>query len=768
MNTTFKIMKNELTKLFCSPIAWIVLVIFFFHCGSSFCEAIEPNLRWKAQGYDLETLTFDLFVGYRGLFKVMLDKIFMYFPLLTMGILSKEYSDGSIYLLFSSPISNRKIVWGKYLALVVFSLTFIAIFALFIIYSRMIVPDLDMGMVLAGLLGFFLLCCAYSAIGLFMSSLTSYQVVAAIGTFAVFALLNNIGSFGQEYPLLREITYWFSLNNRTSYFVYGMIRSEDVIYFLVIIAMFLSLTLTKLHYDRTKRSTFVKVGRYLAIIAVAVAIGYVSSRPKMMGYCDLTATKSNTLTPASQEIMKQLDGPMTITSYVNLMDKSVYYGLPRNFKNDTKMFDNYRRFKPEIKLKYVYYYHDCDNPQLDVRFPNQPDVDERAKIIAKGYRLKLESFLTPGQIDSLVDLSGEEYFFTREISYNGKSSFIRMFDDMQQYPSEAEITAAMRRLNDKNPPVLAFAAGNGERSIYKKGDRDFYTFGRNIRMRHALENQGFNSIELDLETVETVPDNILALILGDPQRPYSEHALGLIKDYISRGGNMVIAASEESREFLNPVAAELGLIFLDGIIVKEQEQNSPEFLVCNISPGAGSISPNYQYLKSRGFQITSPRSIPLGQFENKGYTFYPVFNTDSTGCWIEKTTKDFIDDVPVFEPEKGDMEWNNQPLMVGAVRQVGDKTQKIIVLSNAECVSNSELGISRKGISAANFYLVLEPARWFTDGQYPVNVGRPKGKDNVIKTNYDKLGLHKAVFVWFFPLLMVAIGAWIVIRRQRK
>ncbi|MBP9986849.1 MAG: hypothetical protein KBT44_02855, partial [Bacteroidales bacterium] len=67
-------MKNELRMLFCSPIAWIVLVIFFFHCGSTFCESIEPQLRWKAQGYGLETLTADLFIGWRGLFTVMLDK----------------------------------------------------------------------------------------------------------------------------------------------------------------------------------------------------------------------------------------------------------------------------------------------------------------------------------------------------------------------------------------------------------------------------------------------------------------------------------------------------------------------------------------------------------------------------------------------------------------------------------------------------------------------------------------------------------------------
>ena len=768
MDTTSKIMKNELRMLFCSPIAWIVLVIFFFHCGSTFCEAIEPQLRWKAQGYGLETLTADLFVGWRGLFTVMLDKIFIYFPLLTMGIMSKEYSGGSISLLYSSPVSNRKIVWGKYLALVVFSLSFIAILTLFTLTSFALVPHLDLGMVLAGLLGFFLLCCAYSAIGLFMSCLTSYQVVAAIGTFAVLAVLNNVGNIGQEYPLVREITYWLSINGRTSNFVRGLINSEDVIYFIVIIAMFLALTLTKLHFDRTKKGALVKVARYVAIIAVACAIGYVSSRPKMMAYADLTRGKTNTLTPASQEIMKKLDGPMTITTYVNLMDNNFFYAVPRQFKTDSKIFTQYQRFKPELELKYVYYYHDCDNKDLDNRFPNNKDLEYRAQVLAKGYRMKLEKFLTPSQIDSLVDLSGEEYYLTREISYNGKKSYVRMFEDMQRYPSEAEISAAMRRLTDDVPPVIAFASGNGERSIYKKGDRDFYTFGRNITMRSALVNQGFDNAELDLNAVDSIPSSYLALVLGDPQTPYTEHELAVIKDYIARGGDVIVAAGENSRDFLNPVIAELGLVFDEGVIVKEDEQHAPELLVCDFSPAASNMSGMFSYLSAEGYQVTSPRTIPIAQFEDKGYQFIPVFNTDSTGCWIEKTVTDFIDDVPVYEPEKGDMEWNNQPLMVGAVKQVGDKLQKISVLSNAECISNGEFGMSRKDISAANFYLILESVRWFTDGQYPVNVGRPRGIDNEIRANYDQLPWFKLVFVWMLPIILAALGAWICIKRQKE
>ena len=106
--------------------------------------------------------------------------------------------------------------------------------------------------------------------------------------------------------------------------------------------------------------------------------------------------------------------------------------------------------------------------------------------------------------------------------------------------------------------------------------------------------------------------------------------------------------------------------------------------------------------------------------------------------------------------------------MLGAVRKLGDKLQKIVVLSNADCISNAELGMSRKTVRAANFNLILETFRWFTDGQYPVSVNRPKGQDNVIKANYDKLNLHKAVFIWFFPLLLAALGAMICIRRYRE
>ena len=63
-----------------------------------------------------------------------------------------------------------------------------------------------------------------------MSSITSYQVVAAMGTLAILAVLNFIGDVGQGIAFVRDITYWLSMSGRAYKFLAGMICSEDMLY----------------------------------------------------------------------------------------------------------------------------------------------------------------------------------------------------------------------------------------------------------------------------------------------------------------------------------------------------------------------------------------------------------------------------------------------------------------------------------------------------------------------------------------------------------
>ncbi len=79
----------------------------------------------------------------------------------------------------------------------------------------------DYGPLLAALLGFFLLMCALTAIGTFMSSLTQYQIVSAISCFALLFVLNITGSLWQQYDFIRDLAYFVSITGRAEKMLTG-------------------------------------------------------------------------------------------------------------------------------------------------------------------------------------------------------------------------------------------------------------------------------------------------------------------------------------------------------------------------------------------------------------------------------------------------------------------------------------------------------------------------------------------------------------------
>ncbi|MEI3423260.1 MAG: Gldg family protein [Butyricimonas faecihominis] len=314
----------------------------------------------------------------------------------------------------------------------------------------------------------YLLICAYAAVGLFMSSLTSYQVVAAMLTLAVLAVLNYVKGWWQDIDFVRDITWSLALSGRSDNFLNGLICSEDFIYFLLVITLFLMFAIIKLKAVRQKSSWTVTWGKYIGVFVLAALLGYISSRPKMMFYYDVTETKMNTLTENSQEIMAKMKGGLTITTYVNLLDKHFRMGLPEERNRDLSRFNRYTRFKPEIDLKYVYYYDKADNKSLDERYPTLTDRERMIKI-ANNYDLDSNMFLRPEEIRQVIDLSGEKNRFVRQVvRESGEKTFLRVFDDAVVFPTEAEITAAFKRLV-MDLPTVGFLKGHGERDSFEGG-----------------------------------------------------------------------------------------------------------------------------------------------------------------------------------------------------------------------------------------------------------------------------------------------------------
>lgn len=367
MKMIFKIAKTELRNLFYSPVAWFLCIAFLVQCGFFFINAMEPIAKFqdmmiKYSGGQFKnfqgSITRGVFLNEMGIFVNSLQNLYLFVPLLTMGIISREITSGTIRLLYSSPVRSRDIVLGKYLAIVVFNAILVLIIALFVCIGIAGIKDAEFAMLWSAILGFFLLVCTYTAIGMFMSSLTTYQIISALATFMLLFLLGFVGQLWQEYDFVRDLTYFLSIRGRTGNLLQGLITTNDVTYFLVIISMFVAFTYLSVQGARELKPWWIKTGKYIAVVACGLMIGYVASRPTLIGYFDTTRDQVNTLHVKSQKVVKELgDEPVEVTLYCNFLGGGMDMGLPQNRNNYlSALWSKYIRFKPAFKFNYVYYY----------------------------------------------------------------------------------------------------------------------------------------------------------------------------------------------------------------------------------------------------------------------------------------------------------------------------------------------------------------------------------------------------------------------------
>ena len=755
--------------LFSSPIAWLILVIFAYQAGAAFCDVFERQLKNVVTGFPLQKLTDQLF-AFRSVFSQIQSNLYLYIPLLTMGIMSREYSSGSIKLLYSSPITNRQIIWGKYIALMIYAAALMGAIILTIVFAGITVKDLDLGAIASGMLGLYLMACAYCAIGLYMSTITSYQVVAAMGTLAVLAVLNFIGGVGQEIEWVRDVTYWLCISGRATDMLTGLICSEDVIYFISVIALFLTLSMMKLKYERGKESSLKVVLHYIGVVVLISAIAFISSRPSLTSYQDATQTNHKTLSLGSQAVMDSIgQKKITITTYVNLLERNYHEADKHRQLNDMKRFEQYTRFNPNIEMKYVYYWADTDNSDWKTHLPDLTP-EERAKHLAKSWKIKYEDLLTPEQLSEQVDLSAEEFRFVRIIeNEEGEKSFLRIFDDMNRHPSEQEISAAFRRLVTK-PKLYSFVTGHGERGIYDSSDNGYYMFAKQNSFRYALINQGFDTDTLTLDTADETANGADVIVIADPQRPYTESELGQLEHYIATGKNFFITASPKNREFINPVLALFGAELTEGTIARKHSEFASNLMLSHFTPQGLTFSSVFAYVDRLGYKVTAPNAAGIRQIADRGFHFVPIVATDSTGCWAEMQTQDFVHETSEFNPEKGEVEANGTPIITLLARDYADKKQqKVVVMGSADCISNGEFSKGRNGIRSANYELILQTGLWFSDGNYYVNTNRPERPDNKIKyVKYSQMIWIKTFFMGLIPIILAVVGTTIYIRRSRK
>lgn len=246
MNSILSIATHELRRMFKSPLAWIILAVVQFLLAILFLIMLNHFMNpapWLF-GHGLTEIVV------AGLFQTSGIVLLLITPFITMRLFSEERRTGTITLLFSSPITITELVLGKYLGTICFLLIMLALITLMPI-SLLLGTELDLGQLGAGVLGLMLLMSSFAAIGLFISTLTSQTSVAGITTFGVLFMLwiiNLAGATGSE--AVRAIFSYLSLLNHYDNLIDGIFNSVDVIYYLIISAAFIILSIWRLDGER--------------------------------------------------------------------------------------------------------------------------------------------------------------------------------------------------------------------------------------------------------------------------------------------------------------------------------------------------------------------------------------------------------------------------------------------------------------------------------------------------------------------------------------
>ena len=226
MNKIFAITKKELAAYFQSPIAYIILIVTITIFNVFFFLIIDSNHE--------ATL--------RDVFKVMEFMFVFIIPLLTMKTFADEKASGTMEFLMTTPTTNTAIVLGKYLGCCIF-FTLIVILTLiyYVIIEFFGAPDRMATFV--GYFGIWLEGAMFLSIGLFVSSLTRNQVVAAICSYVVLFLLYFCISFIQYTQGATEVfVRYISTLTHAENFASGLITTSDCIYYLSTIIFCLVLT----------------------------------------------------------------------------------------------------------------------------------------------------------------------------------------------------------------------------------------------------------------------------------------------------------------------------------------------------------------------------------------------------------------------------------------------------------------------------------------------------------------------------------------------
>jgi ABC-2 type transport system permease protein len=242
------IFRKEISGFFSSLTGYIVIIVFLL-INSLFMWVLPGELNILDSGYaGLDTLFF------------ISPWVFLFLvPAITMRMIAEEKRLGTIELIYSRPITERAVIYGKYFAsvsLVLLSLIPGLIYYISVYYLGETHGNLDAGGTWGAFAGLFFLAAIYSAIGIFASSITINQpiafIIAVLLCFIFFAGFDSMANM-PGLKKLDEIVIGLGINEHYKSMSRGVIDIKDVLYFLSVVVIFNEATRLKMLSRKWKK-----------------------------------------------------------------------------------------------------------------------------------------------------------------------------------------------------------------------------------------------------------------------------------------------------------------------------------------------------------------------------------------------------------------------------------------------------------------------------------------------------------------------------------
>lgn len=558
---------------------------------------------------------------------------FITIPVLSMRIMAEERKQKTDQLLLTAPISVGKLVIGKYMALAAIILIPVFLFCLMPLFlSRY--GTVPMAESYVAVLAFTLYGLAAIAVGMFVSSLTENQVIAAVVSFGVLfltymmqgieSLISTTGNIVTRFLSIFDFYSYYSSMVSSVTDATGNSRLTTVfdittvIYFLSVIGLMLFLTTQSIQKRRYTISVKqysmrnVAMGAYSSItIVIAIALTVivnliVGKLPDKYTSIDVTTNQLYSITEQTVELISGLTQEVQI--YVLASEENADEVLNQTLSRYTELSD-------KVTVSYI-------NPLLNPRFASNytsDSISQNSVIVETQKRYKV------------IDYSD---LYEVEFDYSTYSQSVTGYD------GEGQLTSAISYCISDDMPKIYFIAGHNE-----------YTFDSGFTT--AIEKENIDYETISLMDYDAVPEDAQCIIIHAPETDFSEDDADKVIDYLNNGGKAIITTEYAGNELpnLERIISEFGMILEEGCVADNNTGNyyqAPIYLLPDIEYASetSGLTGSYSYVMAPFAQAIT---VPENEVENIEYTKLLTTSDNSV-------LKSIDHEISTFEKEEGDIE----------------------------------------------------------------------------------------------------------------